>query len=63
MSLLVTVAASAILAVAGVADVNAIELAMHAVLIEFAVGYAAGNTAIDVLTHVHSSLPLLLAFC
>ena len=41
LSLLVAVAARTMLAIAGVANVNFVELAVHAVLIELTVRYAA----------------------
>ena len=62
VSLFVAVAASAVLAVASVADVNAIELAVHSVLIEFAVGHTAGNAAIDILCHVNPPCPYYWQF-
>ena len=58
VSLLEAVAASTMLTVAGVANVNLIELAMHAVRIELALRYAARNAAVDIVTHT----VFLLAF-
>ena len=62
VSLLVTVAACAVFAVAGISDVNAVKFTVHAVLIELTVGNTAGNAAIDVLRHFRSSLMLLWTF-
>lgn len=60
VSLLVTVAASAVFAVAGVADMNTIEFAVHSVLIELAIGNAAGNAAVDFSRHFRPSLIVIM---
>lgn len=62
VSLLIAVAASAMLAVAGVAHVNAVEFAVHSVLIEFTIGNPAGNAAIDLFRHFRSSSFSILVF-
>ena len=59
VSLFVAVAASAVLAVTCAANVNAIKLAMHTVLIVLAVRNAAGNTVVNIFRHRYSSLRLL----
>ena len=46
------------LTVAGVANMNLVELAVHAVRIELALRYAARNAAVDIVTHT----VFLLAF-
>lgn len=51
MSFLIAVATGAMFAVAGVADVNAVEFAMHSVLVELAVDDAAGNAVVDLFCH------------
>ncbi len=61
VSLLITVAAGAVLAVAGVSDMNAIQFAVHSVLIEFTIGNPAGNAAINLFRHFRSSLPVFWA--
>ena len=56
----VATGADVVVAAAGVADVNLVELAVHAVGIVLAFGYAARNAAIHrVLIHTVSSLQAL----
>lgn len=47
-------------AIASVTDVNAVEFAMHAVLIVTAFGYAAGYAAVDFTFHFRPSFPIIL---
>ena len=44
-------------AVAGVADVDSVELAMHTVLVETAIGHAAGYAIVDFVFHISPLLP------
>ena len=50
------VAASAVLAVAGVSDVNGRELAVHAVAVVLTVCHPAGDAAVDSVLHIVTSL-------
>lgn len=45
-------------AIAGIAYVDFIQHTAHAVVVESALGHAAGNTAVNRLFHLHSLLPL-----
>ena len=47
-------------AVASIAHVNGIQLAMHTVLIETAIGHAAGYAAIDFVFHISPSFCLIM---
>ena len=50
-AMLKTITAGAMLAVAGVADMDLCEFAQHAVTVEFAFRYAAGNAVVDIVFH------------
>jgi len=62
-SLLEAIAASAMLTVARVADVNAVKLAVTAVAVESAFGDAAGHAAINFLFHNATSCYQYSPFC
>ena len=51
VSFLIAVAAGAMLAIASVADVDAVEFAVHSVLIELAIDDAAGNSVVNLFRH------------
>ena len=60
-ALLVAVATGAVFAITGVADVDPVELTVHAVLVETALGDAAGNSLVD-LFHIPLLLPYFAPF-
>jgi hypothetical protein len=45
-------------AIAGIANVDFIQRTAHTVVVELALGHAAGNTAVNRLFHLHSLLLL-----
>ena len=58
LSLRIAVAASAVFAIAGTANVNLIELATHAVAVVLAISNTAGNAAVHKTFHI----PLLFLY-
>ncbi len=61
-ALLIAVAASAMLAVAGVAHMDPVQLAVHAVLVKTAFGDPAGNPSVDLMFHIALLLPYYAPF-